>query len=230
MSGCQVKLLQCLFDRLLLKLSSERLSKVYLQIRLLGFIHRRRSSWVLCIDVSRCSGIWRHPCWRCRITGKSTLTKSAKFGVVVALSEPSTSNRIADAYAANSFLESLIFDPYFKEPVAKCVSSWRRVVAHSLLSGIPAVAFGSSLSYYDGLRSPRLPATLVQGQRDFFGSHSYKRIDRPGTFHTLWSGDRAEVKQGSTRRNRLLYYIVPGAPRYMANNISFHLVMRLGAV
>jgi 6-phosphogluconate dehydrogenase len=104
-------------------------------------------------------------------------------------------NRIADAYAANAGLESLIFDPYFKQAVAKSVSSWRTVVANSSLAGIPVPAFASSLSYYDGLRSPRLPAALVQGQRDFFGAHTYKRVDLPGTFHTLWSGDRTEVEQ-----------------------------------
>jgi 6-phosphogluconate dehydrogenase len=104
-------------------------------------------------------------------------------------------NRIADAYDKNANLESLIFDPYFKEAVAKSVASWRQVVAHSSLAGIPVPAFASSLSYYDGLRSPRLPAALVQGQRDFFGAHTYKRVDLPGTFHTLWSGDRSEVEQ-----------------------------------
>jgi 6-phosphogluconate dehydrogenase len=104
-------------------------------------------------------------------------------------------NRIADAYSAKADLESLIFDPYFKQAVANAVSSWRQVVANASLAGIPVPAFASSLSYYDGLRSPRLSAALVQGQRDFFGAHTYKRIDLPGTFHTLWSGDRTEVEQ-----------------------------------
>ena len=62
------------------------------------------------------------------------------------------------------------------------------------LSGIPAPAFSSSLSYYDGLRAERLPAALVQGQRDFFGAHTYKRVDAEGSYHTLWSGDRSEIK------------------------------------
>jgi len=104
-------------------------------------------------------------------------------------------NRIADAYAANANLESLILDPYFKDAVAKSVKSWRNVVASASLAGIPVPAFGSSLSYYDGLRADRLGAALVQGQRDFFGAHTYKRVDLPGTFHTLWSGDRTEVEQ-----------------------------------
>jgi 6-phosphogluconate dehydrogenase len=104
-------------------------------------------------------------------------------------------NRIADAYDKNGNLLSLLFDDYFTEAVTRSVDSWRSVVAQSALAGIPVPAFGSSLSYYDGLRSPRLPAALVQGQRDFFGAHTYKRIDLPGTFHTLWSGDRTEVEQ-----------------------------------
>jgi 6-phosphogluconate dehydrogenase len=104
-------------------------------------------------------------------------------------------NRIAEAYDKNPALESLIFDPYFKEAVAKSVASWRQVVANASLAGIPVPAFASSLSYYDGLRAPRLPAAVIQGQRDFFGAHTYKRVDMEGTFHTLWSGDRTEVEQ-----------------------------------
>ncbi len=104
-------------------------------------------------------------------------------------------NRIADAYAKNPSLESLILDPYFKDAVARALNSWREVVAHASLAGVPVPAFASSLSYYDGLRAKRLPAALVQGQRDFFGAHTYKRVDLPGTFHTLWSADRSEVEQ-----------------------------------
>jgi 6-phosphogluconate dehydrogenase len=61
-------------------------------------------------------------------------------------------------------------------------------------AGIPSPAFSSSLAYYDGLRADRLPAALVQGQRDFFGAHTYQRVDKDGTFHTLWSGNRAEIQ------------------------------------
>ena len=84
--------------------------------------------------------------------------------------------------------------PYFRDAVAGAQESWRRVVAVSATSGIPTPAFSSSLAYYDGLRAPRLPAALVQGQRDFFGAHTYKRVDKPGVFHTLWSGDRSEIE------------------------------------
>ena len=103
-------------------------------------------------------------------------------------------NRIADAYGKNENLLSLLFDDYFAKAIDASLTSWRSVVAHSSLAGIPNPAFASSLSYYDGLRAKRLPAALVQGQRDFFGAHTYKRVDREGVFHTLWSGDRSEIE------------------------------------
>jgi 6-phosphogluconate dehydrogenase len=102
-------------------------------------------------------------------------------------------NRITEAYAEQPDLVALVTAPYFTEAVSGALPSWRRVVAGAALAGIPTPAFASSLSYYDGLRSKRLPASLVQGQRDFFGAHTYQRIDKEGTFHTLWSGDRTEV-------------------------------------
>ncbi len=103
-------------------------------------------------------------------------------------------NRIADAYGKNENLLSLLFDDYFAKAIDASLASWRSVVAHSSLAGIPNPAFASSLSYYDGLRAERLPAALVQGQRDFFGAHTYKRVDREGVFHTLWSADRSEIE------------------------------------
>ena len=103
-------------------------------------------------------------------------------------------NRIADAYGKNENLLSLLFDDYFAKAIDSSLASWRSVVAHSSLAGIPNPAFASSLSYYDGLRAERLPAALVQGQRDFFGAHTYKRVDREGVFHTLWSADRSEIE------------------------------------
>ena len=92
----------------------------------------------------------------------------------------------------------LLTAPYFVEALGRAQGSWRRIVAIAAGAGIPAPAFSSSLSYYDGLRAERLPAALVQGQRDFFGAHTYKRIDKPGTFHTLWSGDRTEIEAEDT--------------------------------
>lgn len=103
-------------------------------------------------------------------------------------------NRITDAYRKNPDLLSLLFDEYFIKAIDASLSAWREVVAMAALSGIPAPAFSSSLAYYDGLRAERLPAALVQGQRDFFGAHTYKRVDAPGTYHTRWSQDRTEVQ------------------------------------
>jgi len=108
-------------------------------------------------------------------------------------------NRITEAYAENSDLPTLLVAPYFRDAITGAEPSWRRVVATAATAGIPSPAFSSSLSYYDGLRADRLPASLIQGQRDFFGAHTYKRIDREGTFHTLWSGDRSEIStEGSS--------------------------------
>lgn len=102
-------------------------------------------------------------------------------------------NRITEAYAEDPGLVALVTAPYFRDVMARAQGSWRRVVCIAAESGIPAPAFSSSLAYYDGLRADRLPAALVQGQRDFFGAHTYKRSDMEGTFHTLWSGDRSEI-------------------------------------
>ena len=107
-------------------------------------------------------------------------------------------NRIADAYAATPDLPVLLTAPYFVDALTRAQDSWRSIVALAAASGIPAPAFSSSLAYYDGLRAERLPAALIQGQRDFFGAHTYKRIDKEGTFHTLWSGDRTEVEAEDT--------------------------------
>ncbi len=107
-------------------------------------------------------------------------------------------NRIADAYAATPDLPVLLTAPYFVDALTRAQDSWRSIVALAAASGIPAPAFSSSLAYYDGLRAERLPAALIQGQRDFFGAHTYKRIDKDGTFHTQWSGDRTEVEAEDT--------------------------------
>ena len=103
-------------------------------------------------------------------------------------------NRIVDAYNANGDLESLLLDPYFNGEMTNLVDSWRRIVVAATERGLPIPVFASSLSYYDGLRAERLPAALIQGQRDFFGAHTYERVDTQGHFHTLWSGDRSEVE------------------------------------
>ncbi len=102
-------------------------------------------------------------------------------------------NRIVAAYDHNPSLATLLEDPTFAAAVRDGEAAWRRIVSVAALSGIPVPGFSSALAYYDSLASPRLPAALIQGQRDFFGAHTYRRIDREGTFHTLWSGDRSEV-------------------------------------
>jgi 6-phosphogluconate dehydrogenase len=107
-------------------------------------------------------------------------------------------NRIADAYAETPDLAVLLTAPYFVDALSRAQDAWRRIVSTAAAAGLPSPAFSSSLAYYDGLRADRLPAALIQGQRDFFGAHTYKRIDKPGTFHTLWSGDRTEVEADGT--------------------------------
>lgn len=105
-------------------------------------------------------------------------------------------NRIKDAYDADPTLPTLIADPYFRRAVESSVDGWRRVVMTATELGIPIPGFASALSYYDALRTQRLPAALIQGQRDFFGAHTYGRTDADpaARFHTLWSGDRSEVE------------------------------------
>lgn len=101
-------------------------------------------------------------------------------------------NRIKDAFDADPDLVSLLAAPYFREAVTAAIDSWRRVVVTATSLGIPVPGFASALAYYDGLRTERLPAALTQAQRDYFGAHTYGRIDKPGKFHTRWSGDRSE--------------------------------------
>jgi 6-phosphogluconate dehydrogenase len=101
-------------------------------------------------------------------------------------------DRIREAYDGSPTLPSLLVDPYFADAVRAGEESWRRVVALAAGAGIPTPAFSSSLAYYDGLRRDRLPAALIQGLRDNFGAHTYRRVDREGSFHTEWAGDRRE--------------------------------------
>ncbi|WP_293773408.1 NADP-dependent phosphogluconate dehydrogenase [uncultured Corynebacterium sp.] len=100
-------------------------------------------------------------------------------------------DRIREAYDTNPELPALILDPYFKGELADLIDPWRRVIVAATQLGLPVPVFASSLSYYDSLRAERLPAALIQGQRDFFGAHTFKRTDKPGTFHIEWSADRS---------------------------------------
>ena len=102
--------------------------------------------------------------------------------------------RIAEAFDADPGLENLMLAPYFAEALAGAQDAWRHVVATAVAGGIPVPAFMAALSYYDGYRQARLPANLLQAQRDYFGAHTYERTDRPGTFHTEWLELRKPVR------------------------------------
>ncbi len=93
---------------------------------------------------------------------------------------------IKKAFDADPGLQNLILAPYFRDVVKNGESNWRWVASEALLSGIAAPAFTSALAYYDGYRSADLPANLLQAQRDYFGAHTYERVDKPGVFHTEW--------------------------------------------
>ncbi|BDM70206.1 6-phosphogluconate dehydrogenase, decarboxylating [Streptomyces nigrescens] len=101
-------------------------------------------------------------------------------------------NRITETYSGPDQPVTLLTAPYFREALEAAQDAWRRVVSSAAELGLPAPGFSAALAYYDALRSPRLPAALIQGQRDFFGAHTYRRTDRDGAFHTLWGGDRTE--------------------------------------
>jgi 6-phosphogluconate dehydrogenase len=103
-------------------------------------------------------------------------------------------NRIRDAYAEHPDLDNLLMVPYFTEAVANAQDSWRRVVSVATEQGVAIPAFSSSLSYYDGYRRERGPANLIQGLRDYFGAHTYRRTDAEGSFHTRWAQDGSEVR------------------------------------
>ena len=123
------------------------------------------------IDVAACARIWRAGC----------------------IIRAKLLDRISNEYAANN-LETLLEAPSIRSELANCNPSWRRVVAKASEAGIPIPGFSSALSYYDLVRADRTNAALTQGLRDFFGSHTYQRVDREGTFHTQWSGDRSEIE------------------------------------
>jgi len=98
--------------------------------------------------------------------------------------------KIKEAYDRNPQLSNLLLDPYFKETVERLVPAWREVASKALLHGVPVPAMTSALSYFDGYTTERLPANLLQAQRDYFGAHTYERLDAPRGkfFHTNWTG------------------------------------------
>src|SRR6266513_1560702 len=95
-------------------------------------------------------------------------------------------NRIVQAYRRDAALHNLLLDRYFTRAIKKAQSKWRLVLAIAIKHGVATPAFSASLAYFDSYRSARLPANLLQAQRDFFGAHTYERIDKPGVFHTEW--------------------------------------------
>jgi 6-phosphogluconate dehydrogenase len=96
--------------------------------------------------------------------------------------------KITDAFSRKPDLANLLLDPYFNKTVQKAQANWRKVIAVAVECGVPVPTFGSALAYYDGYRSARLPANLLQAQRDFFGAHTYERVDEPRGkfFHIDW--------------------------------------------
>jgi 6-phosphogluconate dehydrogenase len=102
--------------------------------------------------------------------------------------------RIKEAFDLNKNLENLLLAPYFAEATAKAQDAWRNVIVTAVQLGIWAPAFTTALAYYDGYRQERLPANLLQAQRDYFGAHTYQRTDREGTFHTDWIRERRQPR------------------------------------
>ena len=106
---------------------------------------------------------------------------------------------ITSAYRTNPDLPSLLLDPFFRDEIAAALPGWRRTVGRAVGAGLPVPAYASALGFYDGYRSERLPANLIQAQRDYFGAHTYERSDRPRGeyFHTDWTGRGGDVTAGT---------------------------------
>ena len=106
--------------------------------------------------------------------------------------------KIKEAFDRDPNLSNLLLDPYFTAVIDRCQASWRRVVSKAVEAGVPVPAFTTALAFYDGYRSGRLPANLLQAQRDYFGAHTYERVDQPRGkfFHTNWTGKGGTVASG----------------------------------
>jgi 6-phosphogluconate dehydrogenase len=106
--------------------------------------------------------------------------------------------RIKEAYDKNPRLTNLLVDDYFRGVIERCQTAWRRAVSTAVTHGVPVPAFSTALAFYDGYRCERLPANLLQAQRDYFGAHTYERMDRPRGqfFHTNWTGTGGDVSSG----------------------------------
>merc|ERR1712032_613015 len=91
-------------------------------------------------------------------------------------------------------LDNLLLDDFFRDAIHSCQRSWRKVVAQSVLLGVPTPCFSTALAFFDGYRSKKLPANLIQAQRDYFGAHTYELLSSPGKFvHTNWTGTGGNV-------------------------------------
>src|SRR6184192_399010 len=108
-------------------------------------------------------------------------------------------NRIVQAYRRDAALHNLLLDRYFTRAIKKAQSKWRLVLAIAIKHGVATPAFSASLAYFDSYRSARLPANLLQAQRDFFGAHTYERIDKPGVFHTDWTESEQKPAEKPTQ-------------------------------
>src|SRR5690606_18013663 len=106
---------------------------------------------------------------------------------------------IKNAFAKDAKLPSLLLDDFFKALINESQASWRHVVAKAVELGVPVPAFSTALCFYDGYRTERLPANLLQAQRDYFGAHTYERIDKPRGefFHTNWTGHGGDVSSST---------------------------------
>jgi len=104
-------------------------------------------------------------------------------------------DRIKEAFDADPNLENLLLHPYFTDAVERAQEAWRHVVITATRMGIPVPAFSAALAYFDGYRSERLPANLLQAQRDYFGAHTYRRVDKEGVFHTDWLAKRRQPSE-----------------------------------
>jgi len=107
--------------------------------------------------------------------------------------------KIKEAYDKNPKLNSLLVDDFFSNTLNQYQGSWRIAIIQAIQAGVPTPAFSTALSFYDGYRTERLPANLLQAQRDFFGAHTYERIDKPRGqfFHTNWTGRGGRVSSGT---------------------------------
>jgi 6-phosphogluconate dehydrogenase len=130
----------------------------------MGLLHRASETYKWGLKLGEIARIWKGGC----------IIRAAFLG------------RIQEAFGRDNNLENLLFDPKFREELGARQAGWRRTVVRAVNAGIAVPTMTASLSYYDSLRRARMPMNLTQAQRDFFGAHTYQRIDRAGVFHTEW--------------------------------------------